>query len=286
MDLKQIVLLALQVSIMFTVFGFGLNATVGDLLYVVRRPGLLARSLLAVWVVMPAIAVGLVLAFHFRPEVEIVLIALAISPVPPLLPTKEVKAGGHSDFGVGLMAILCLLSIVAVPLALELLERVTGHPLGMAPGAVAALVVKAALAPLLAGMVFRAALPAIAGRIAKPMALVAKVLLLVAAVPLLIVAMPAIGAEIGGLTVAAMVIFVVAGLAIGHLLGGPDPDHSMVLALSAACRHPAIALAIAAANFPNLRFGAIILLYVLVNGVAAIPYLTWQKRRKQQGLVA
>ena len=43
MDLKQIVVLVLQVSIVCTVLGFALKATFADLLYLFRRPGLLAR---------------------------------------------------------------------------------------------------------------------------------------------------------------------------------------------------------------------------------------------------
>ena len=46
MDLKHIVVLALQVSIFCTVFGFGLKTTTDDLMYLIRRPGLLLRSLL------------------------------------------------------------------------------------------------------------------------------------------------------------------------------------------------------------------------------------------------
>jgi BASS family bile acid:Na+ symporter len=53
MALKHIVVLALQVSIFCTVFGFGLKTTTDDLMYVIRRPGLLARSLLAVFIIMP-----------------------------------------------------------------------------------------------------------------------------------------------------------------------------------------------------------------------------------------
>jgi len=56
MDAKQLVMFALRVSILCTVFGFGLKATKGDLLFLVRRPGLLGRSLLAVFVIMPAVA--------------------------------------------------------------------------------------------------------------------------------------------------------------------------------------------------------------------------------------
>src|SRR5262245_30675485 len=108
MDLKQIVMLALQVSILLTVFGFGLRATVDDLLYLVRRPGLFVRAILAVFVIMPIVAVLLARMFNF-PTVKIALVALAISPVPPILPTKETKAGGHAAFALGLMAWLSLL---------------------------------------------------------------------------------------------------------------------------------------------------------------------------------
>ena len=97
MELKQLVMLALQVSILATVFGFGLKATTADLLYLIRRPGLLLRSLVAVFVIMPALAVVLALVFDFPRPAEIVLISVAMSPVPPLLPQKETKAGGHAS---------------------------------------------------------------------------------------------------------------------------------------------------------------------------------------------
>ena len=39
MTAQQIVVLVLQVSILLTVFGFGLQTTLHDLQYLVRRPG-------------------------------------------------------------------------------------------------------------------------------------------------------------------------------------------------------------------------------------------------------
>src|SRR5262245_10437834 len=119
MTLKQIVLLAAQLSIICIVFGFGLKATFGDLLYLIRRPGLLARSLLSMFVVMPVVAVLLASVLDAGSVARITLVALAISPVPPILPNKETKAGGNASFGIGLMAILSLLSIVLIPLALR-----------------------------------------------------------------------------------------------------------------------------------------------------------------------
>jgi BASS family bile acid:Na+ symporter len=279
MDLRQFTLLALQVSIVSTVFGFGLKTTYEDFLYLARRPGLLVRALLAVFVIMPVVAVALVRMFDFPAMVEIVLVALAISPVPPLLPQRETNAGGQISFGLGLMAILGLVSIVAVPVTVEILQRYVGRPLAMAPGAVAAIVLKAALAPLAAGMAVRAILPTMAERLEAVVTLASKVLLPVAIVALLLATFSAIWSFVGPGTILAMVIFIAAGLAIGHVLGGPDRDHAVVLALSTACRHPAIALAIAATNFPDQRFGPLILLYLIVNVVMSIPYIWWQKRQ-------
>src|SRR4030095_16138720 len=115
---KVLLLLAVQISILTTVFGFGLRATIDDLLYVVRRPGLLARSLLAVFVIFPLLTLALDEMFNFPLAVEVLLVALAISPVPPILPGKETKAGGNISFGIGLMAVLAIASIVAVPVVL------------------------------------------------------------------------------------------------------------------------------------------------------------------------
>jgi BASS family bile acid:Na+ symporter len=284
MDLKQIVMLALQVSILCTVFGFGLRATSDDLLYLVRRPGLLVRALLAVFVIMPIVAVALVRMFDFPPTVKVVLVALAFSPVPPLLPKKESKAGGDTSFGLGLMAILALVSIVTVPTTVEVLARFLGRQLVSAPGAIAAVLFKGVLVPLALGLAVRALVPAIAERLDKPVTLVARVLLPLAVLVLVSGALSAIWALIGNGTVLAMVVFTVAGLAIGHVLGGPNPDHSVVLALSTACRHPAIALTIATANFPNQKFGAIILLYLIVNTVVGFPYVAWQRRQIAQAV--
>jgi BASS family bile acid:Na+ symporter len=279
MALKHLVLLAIQVSILSTVFGFGLNATREDLLYLLQRPGLLGRSLLAVFVILPIAAVLLVVAFDFAPSVKIVLVALALSPVPPLLPRKETGAGGQGSYALGLMAILSIVSIAAVPLGLEFLQRVFARELGMSSGTIAGVVLKGTLLPLLAGVAVRALLPEVARRIARPIELIARLLLPIAVLVLFAGAASSVWGLVGDGTVVAMVILTAAGLAIGHVLGGPHPEQSVVLALSTACRHPALALTIATTNFPDRQFGAIILMYLIVSAIVCVPYLTWHQRR-------
>lgn len=279
MDLKQIIILTLQLSIMATVFGFGLRSTPNDLLYLIRRPGLFVRSLLAVFVVMPIVAFALHGLFEFRRTVDVALIALSVSPVPPLLPKQGSKAGGEAAYGVGLMAWLALSSIVAIPISLMLLGFLAGRQFSMPPGLIVNVVVKSVLAPLLAGMLVRAFLPAIANRIEKPARIFGNVLLPLGALVLFAGAASAVWVLIGNGTLFAILTFVVVGLVIGHFLGGPNPHHSSVLGLATASRHPAIALAIAARNFPEEHFGATILLYLIVNALVGIPYLIWQRQQ-------
>jgi BASS family bile acid:Na+ symporter len=279
MDARHAVLLAFQASILCTVFGLGLSATSRDLAYLLHRPALFARSVLAMLVIMPAVAVTLARAFDFRPTVEIALVALALSPVPPLLPQRETKAGGQRTYGLGLMAALALVSIASIPLSLEILERVFGRTFAMTPASIAKVVLMFILAPLLAGVAVRVVLPGIADRIARLVSWVPKVLLPLAGVALLAGTWRMLWDAIGEGTVVAILVFVMAGVVVGHLLGRPEPEHSLVLALSSACRHPAIALSMATANYPDLRFGGTILLYLVVSLAVTMVYVAWQRRR-------
>lgn len=279
MSVKDLVLLAIKVSILCTVLGFGLKTTPRDLLYLLRRPGLLLRSLLGVLVVMPICAVLLTHVIGMPPVVAIVMIALAISPVPPLLPGKETKSGGQASYGVALMAMLSALAIVTVPLSLEILGRMGERPLGASPAAVARVVVTAALLPLTAGIALRAMWPSAATRIAPVLSRVANVLLPLAVVLLLAGSWRALWDAAGGGAIVALGLFAGVGLLVGHVLGGPDPQQSIVLALSTSCRHPAIAFSIASANFPDRQFAGTILLYLLVNAVVGGVYVAWMRKR-------
>jgi BASS family bile acid:Na+ symporter len=273
MNRQQIILLAVQASIFLTVFGFGLQATRDDLLFLIRRPGLLVRSLVAMFLVMPLFALLIGRTFDLHPAVKIALMALAISPVPPLLPRRQVKAGGEGSFGMGLMATAGLLSIVFVPLALSAVGRILGLPLGISPAAVARVVMVSILVPLAAGFGVHVLAPSLAARIVRPVGLLATGLLALGAVAILAGTLPVALSLIGNGTILVFVAFVVFGLAAGHYLGGPTDEERVVLALSTACRHPALALAIAGATFPDEKrvVGAIVL-YLLVNVIVALPY--------------
>jgi BASS family bile acid:Na+ symporter len=77
-----------------------------------------------------------------------------------------------------------------------------------------------------------------------------------------------------------LVAFSLAGIFVGHMLGGPDPEERTVLALATCARHPGIALAIVGLNFPHLKSAvfAVILWHLLIGVIVTLPYKTWRKR--------
>ena len=282
MDLHQLIAWAFQLSILAMVFAFGLGATSADVRDLVGRPGLLGRSLLAIFVIVPVVAVVLAYAFDFPHAAEVALIALAISPLPPLIPRNLIAAGRHASNPVALMVTVALLSIVIVPLLAGLIGRYLGLSFAVSPLRVAGVIAVIVLLPLVTGMAIRALRPALADRIELPASLVGTVVLRLATLALLVTGLHAIWALIANGMVIAIAVLVVVGLAAGHLLGGPDPDGRTVLALAGASRHPAIALAVAAASPFEQHFGAAIVLYLLLGDLFGLPYTIWRQRTRGQ----
>ena len=93
MDAAHLIQIGVQASILLLVFGLGLHATPEDTTYLFRRPRLLLRALLAMGVIVPIFAAVLAATFDLHPPVKIALLLLAVSPVPPILPGKQLKLG-------------------------------------------------------------------------------------------------------------------------------------------------------------------------------------------------
>lgn len=287
MSAQDLVKFALQASIFLTVLGVGLNATWQDATSLLRQPGLLARSLLSMFVIMPIICVVVALVSHLPPAIKVALVALAISPVPPFLTKKELMAGGHGAYVVSLVSLSAMLSIVFVPVVSSLFGQWFNHPAQVAPGKVAQIVLVTILVPVFLGILLRGMLGERAVKLSRPVGVIGLALLVIAVVPLLIRLWPLISSFFGDGTVFSLAAIVIVGTAIGHFLGGPDSWDRAVLGLSTSARHPAVAIAVATSAYPEgkLALGAV-LLYVLVVTIVTIPYVIWCKRQQQPARAA
>ena len=275
--------IVLRASITLMVFALGLRVSVSETTHLLRKPALLARSILSLNIVMPLCAMALVAIMNLDRTVTVALIGLSISPVPPLLPIKQLKAGGGSSFIFSLLAIEAVLAILFVPISVKIFNLAFSSNAQSSPAAIASVVLLTILAPMGAGVLGRHAAPVFAGRILKPVSIFAAVLLAGSLIPILIVAMPTVISLIGDGTLAAITAFTVTGLAAGHIFGGPRPENRTVLALSSASRHPGIAMSIASAGLSDERLLlAALLLYLIVNALVSVPYVVWRRRTNFQ----
>jgi BASS family bile acid:Na+ symporter len=279
MSLEVIVLLVLKLSIMLNVFAVGLSATPSDATYMLEHPQDLGRVFLSMNVVMPVVALVLISVFPLPPAVKIALVVLSVSPIPPIFPRRALKAGARLDYVVGLIAAAAALSIVVIPVSLEVIQGATGFPLHTPMKSVITLVLMTVLIPLLVAIGVRAAAAPVAERIVKPVSILAAVLLVLSLLPVLPRLVRGIPELIGNGTLLSMAIFAFVGFIVGNALGGNVPENQYTLALATSSRHPAIAFALARANFPDqaLTLPAIVL-YLLLSAVCGIVYGRLQHR--------
>jgi BASS family bile acid:Na+ symporter len=233
--------------------------------------------------IVPLAAIFVDRTFELESAVKIALITLSVSPVPPVWPKRSLQAGGEQAYTIGLLVVTATLSIVIIPITLAITESIFSIPLRTSPLAIGNVALLTIIAPLLIGIEIRKLWPRFAHRAAPRVVKAGFALLMLSALPLLLKLLPAITTLFGDGAVLAMVAIALVGLLAGHLLGGPTDNDRLVLALASATRHPAIALTIATANFPDEKLvPAAVVLYLLVSLVVTTAYLKWSKRHADE----
>jgi BASS family bile acid:Na+ symporter len=271
--------IAFQLSVFATVLGYGMHADRGDIEYVFRRPRLLVLSLLAMFVVMPVIALAMEVYLDFPHAARVGLVVIALSPIPQLLPKNLIASGGRSSYAFGLAFAVSVLSIVITPFMVHFIGRVMNRPFDVEVGAIASVLLPTVILPMVIGLAVQRLSPGFAARVAGPVGAIANSILLLALVALLVLVAGSLFEAFTLRALLAMVVFVAAGLGVGHVMAGPEPDRSIVLAIACANRNPGIAIAIASANFPEESFAPTVIMYAVVVGAVTTPYVRWTKRR-------
>jgi BASS family bile acid:Na+ symporter len=280
MTAQQWVLLAVQASIILTVVSFGLTATLRDATFLLRNPALLIKTILSMNVAMPLVAAMIGMESDAPLAVKLALVALSVSPVPPIVQKKQVASGGHTGYVLSLMVVMSVLAVVLVPLTIGIFDRAFGGHAEIGAIAVAKIVASTVLIPIVGALFVRQFFPA-AAKASRAVGILANLLLAVGVVPLLVALWPTMQPYIGNGVVLKLAMMAVIGIVVGHLLGGPDEADREVLATSTASRHPAVAITVANA-FPlahDKEEIAVILLYLIVAALLTGLYQKWQSRR-------
>jgi BASS family bile acid:Na+ symporter len=283
MTLAQAIPVAISISIFLMVMTIGLSADLRDATFLLRRPGLFARSVLTMNVVMVVFAAAMCLLFDVGFATEVAILTIAVSPVPPIMPRKQLKAGGDGSYAIGLLVAEVLLAIVLVPLSIEFIGKLFGVAAHAPIARVLPIVLISVIAPLVLGILVRRLAPDLAGRMVRPMSLAATILLVAAVLPILFSVSGTVWDLVGKGGLAVLLLFALLGLAVGHQLGGPDPADRPVLALAASARHPGMALAIATLNFQEQKpeIMAVIVCHLLISALMAAGYIAMLKRGRR-----
>ena len=182
--MTQALLLLVKISVGALILAIGMGATLVDLTYVWRRPGLLLRSLLAMYVLVPLAAFLLVKIWPLAPGVKAALLVLAVSAGAPLLPRKLQRFGSDA-YVFSLVVTSSLLAIVVVPAWIALLAWHFGVSTELSAADMATVLGKAFLLPLALGMLLRAMAPTLSERFADRVLAMAGVVLTLAGLALL-----------------------------------------------------------------------------------------------------
>jgi len=125
-DPTTLIKLVLLLGVVLLVFGIGARARLEEPLLLLRRPQLTLRSLLAMYVLFPALVLLLVSLLPLRQGVGAVLVGFAVSPVLPPWAKKGTALGARADYVIGLELLSTAVSLLVVPLMIEVVERLFG----------------------------------------------------------------------------------------------------------------------------------------------------------------
>jgi BASS family bile acid:Na+ symporter len=252
MGIDRIVNFLATVTLFEMMVTVGLGVTIAEVARVARDWRVVARAGLANYVIVPAAAVLLLLVFHAAPLVAAGFLIAAVCPGAPYGPPFTGMAKGNVSLAVGLMMLLAASSALFAPLLLRLLlPLVSGdREIQIDVAKMIATLLGAQLLPLGIGLFLRNRRPALADRLRTPaqrLSLLLNVALLATILTVqfnTLIAIPP-RAFVG------MTALVLAGLAAGYLLGGPDRAERTAMAMATSVRNVAVTLVIAAASFPG-----------------------------------
>jgi BASS family bile acid:Na+ symporter len=237
------------VFLLSSMISIGMEVTLKEILSAARQKRLFIRALLANFVLVPLLGLGLARILPMPTNVEIGFLLLAAAP-GALFAINFTRRGQDSvPFAAALLFTLTSLCVVVTPFLAQLMLNVD-QPITLHYDRAMQALFLYILLPLLAGLALNRWANPLALRLHNSMnacAGISFVIVTVITMGLKSAATKQIG--ISGLL--AMMLLIVASMVVGWRLGGPDPGTRRVLTVNTSMRNAALALAIASRSFPG-----------------------------------
>jgi BASS family bile acid:Na+ symporter len=274
-----VIKIGLPIALIALMFAQGLKLVPGQQLAVFKeRPLPMLRSLLAILVLVPLAALGIVLWLKPAPAVGVGLAILASSPAAPFQLANIAKKGGSMVYLGAIHLSVAWLAVFTVPVVLYLFSEALGFRAEFGVLGVARVVGTLILLPVGLGILVNASRPAIADRIGPPIGKIAELVLYLLLIPILVKSFDLL-LKMDAWSYFVMFVFILVNLTIGHVLGPSDPKERTTLAMECGARNIGLALTIGALNFSQEKALAVYIPYIVLFAVTSTVYLKWRAAR-------
>lgn len=281
--MKELIITILKliapISVAVVVFAQGLEISPSQvMIYFKERQGLMLRSLLAVLVLVPAVALVIILLLKPSPGVAIGLVILVACPPAPLMMKATPKLGkGSAAFMASLHLSLAALAFFTVPIGLYLMSMPLVFHADIDLLKMAVILGRTILIPIILGMAIRYFFPRFADTAGPRLDKAGGIGLLVVVLIALAKFYPFL-LQMDAWSYLVMFVVSAVALSIGHWLGPIDPSERTTLAVESGVRHPVLAITIAVSNFTLEEALPVLIPCVLVFIFVAMIYLLWRKK--------
>ena len=271
----------LDVAIVLIISALGLRTPPKDILNLFRKPVIIGRALLSMFVFMPACTLLMTWSLPLEPAIRGSLLALSVAPLAPILSGASTKAETEGNFMLALQIFSALATIVSVPIMLNLDEYIFNFETRYPMGEITWVITKQIVIPLAIGLSFSGFIGQKSERIAFWLDRIGTIALIIGMVMILSVVLPNVWGMMANGRLLSVIAFTGLVLVGGYLFGGSQKGIRDNIIMAGAQRHPGIAFVIATVALPaeEDHIIAVIVLFVLFGTIATLPYiLTFKKK--------
>jgi len=260
----KIVALVMLVSL---TFGAGLQVNIPNLVAVLKNYSLLARALIANFVIVPLIGWLTVLTFQLSVPIATGVLLMAIAPgVPFVVRSAGRKQGGSLGFAIALAAIMPALSVITIPITAGIMLR-QAEQASLSLNTFIVSLVLFQLVPLGIGIAIAARAHDFAAKLERPMFIIFVAMLAV----VLVLLGPELWHDIttvyGSRGMLAALCIVVLSVAAGYALGGPQRSYRRTLSIGTGLRNIGLCASIATVSFKGGLVTASVMTYLIVQAL-------------------
>lgn len=287
MKVDRLINILAAITLIEMMVTIGLGVTLSDVLRVSRSWSLVARAVLANYILVPAAAVGLLLLFRANPLVAVGFLVAAICPGAPYGPPLTAMAKGNVPVSVGLMVILAGSSAIVAPLLLQfLLPLVAGDtPLTISVVKIIGTLLGAQLLPLCVGLLLRHQYPSLADKLRGPAGVLSASLNLLTLAVILFVQFRVL-TEIRLIGYVGMLSLLIVTMVAGALAAKRTPEERKGMVITTSVRNVGVGLVIVSGSFPGTAAITSATVYALFQTIVMVLVALAWGRLTPAGIVS